>query len=59
MFANMLLKIGMCVIWVSRSLKKRRAVDTVVDERLREIPAAQVPRIKRRLQEHRARQATE
>ena len=57
MFADLLQKIGRCIVWVSRTLKTRRSVDTIVEERASEIPDEQVPRIKRRLQEHREREA--
>jgi hypothetical protein len=35
------------------------SVDTVVEERAQDIPDEQVPRVKRRLQEHRKRQDKE
>jgi hypothetical protein len=59
MFANALKTVYECLIRLWSSLKKPPSVDTVVAERLDEIPDAQVPRIKRRLQEHRERQDQE
>jgi hypothetical protein len=59
MFAKALKTVYEFLIRIWPSLKKQPPVDTVVEERLNEIPDEQVPRIKRRLQEHRERQATE
>ena len=59
MFADALKTIHEYLIRVWNTLKKTPSIDAVVDERLRDIPDAHVPRIKRRLQEHRARQAKE
>jgi hypothetical protein len=59
MFANALKTVREFLIQIWHSLKKQPSVDTVVDERLHDIPDEQVPRIKRRLQESRDRQAQE
>ena len=59
MFANALKTIRESIIQIWSSLKTKPSVDTVVDERLHDIPDEQVPRIKRRLQEHRERQEKE
>ena len=59
MFANALKTVREFLIQIWPSLKTQPSVDTVVDERLHDIPDEQVPRIKRRLQEHRERQENE
>lgn len=43
------------IIWIWQALKTQPSVDTIVDERVNEIPDEHVPRVKRRLQEHRER----
>jgi hypothetical protein len=57
MFANALKTVREFLIQICHSLKKQPSVDTVVDERLHDIPDEQVPRVKRRLQESRERMA--
>jgi hypothetical protein len=59
MLADALKPIREFLIRIWHSLKRHSSVDTVVDERVQEIPDEQVPRVKRRLQEHRERQAKE
>jgi hypothetical protein len=59
MFADTLQPIGRWIMWVWRTLKTRPSVDTIVDERLSDIPVEHVARIKRRLQEYREQRAPE
>jgi hypothetical protein len=53
MFANALKTVREFLIQIWHSLKKQPSVDTIVSERLPDIPEEQAARIKRRLQEHR------
>jgi hypothetical protein len=59
MFTNALKPAREFLIRIWSSLKMQPSVDTVVEERAQDIPDEQVPRVKRRLQEHRKRQDKE